>query len=176
MSNSVRAELDVGTTSVPLAGCSGLLAGILLRRFGQRPQFRDTFLRLLTPPPTMTEPQRVMGMIGAVRPARIDKRVVKPLLKVVDHSLLVVVRGIGENTDPTSHLRDFIPVVTTDCRGNVHLQQANHALLVFIRYRAFKGGFNVVLTEAATADWTGPSKRQMSSTQQPSAHQTNAAL
>jgi len=124
----------------------------------------------------MTEPQRVMGMIGAVRPTRIDIRVVKPLLKVVDHSLLVVVRGIGENTDVTSHLRDFIPVVITDCRGNVHLQQANHALLVFIRYRAFKGGFDVILTEAATADWTGPSKGQMSSTQQPSAHQTNAAL
>jgi hypothetical protein len=84
MSNSVRTEFDVGTTSVPLApptlsaparlavarapfcrreggGCGGLLAGILVRRFGQRPQFRDTFLRLLTPPPTMTEPQRVMG-------------------------------------------------------------------------------------------------------------------
>jgi hypothetical protein len=52
----------------------------------------------------------------------------------------------------------------------------SHALLVFIRCRAFKGGFKVILTEAATADSTGPSKRLMSSTQQPSAHQTNAAL
>lgn len=67
----------------------------------------------------------MIGMIGARRPTRVDKRVVKPLLDIVDHPLLVVTQGVGERTDPRSRLNDFIHVVATDCRGNVHFQQVN---------------------------------------------------
>lgn len=117
----------------------------------------------------------MLGMIGTPRPTRVDKRIVKPLLDIVDHSLLVVTHGIGKNTDARSCPNDFILMVATDCRGNIHLQQVNHALLVFVGYRNLGNGLNFAPTaEAKAADWTQPLNLQMPSTQRPPAHSTDS--
>jgi formyltetrahydrofolate synthetase len=104
--------------------------------------------------------------MGTFRPTRVDKRVMNPLLDIVDHSLRIVTSGVGTKTDARSRLKDFMFVVAADCRGNVHLQQLNHALLVVDGYRSLRNRLDVaVAAEAAVADWTQPLNLQMPSTQ-----------
>jgi len=113
-------------------------------------------------------------MKGTPRPTRIDKRVVKALLDIVDHSLLVVTRAIGHNTDASSHLNDLMFVVVTNCRSSVHRQQMNHALLVFVGYRSLRNHLDGALSaEATVADWIQLSNLQMPSTEQPPTLSTN---